>query len=125
MEGKEEAQIRRNTVFRKITNCSPVWKKCLPASIDRLTKKDKGREGSSGSWRSWSSKGTVLMVGGLVLSSENKNDQGEIGAERSESRDGQGRFSSKEKLGKTRTGHQRTQGIREWRAKKKTTLPQS
>ena len=46
------------------------------ASIDRQ-KKDEGREGSSGSWRSWSSTGTVLMVGGLVLSSENKNDQGE------------------------------------------------
>ena len=63
------------------------------ASIDR--KKDEGREGSSGSWRSWSSTGTVLMVGGLVLSSENRNDQGESGAERSELRDGQGQFKVK------------------------------
>ena len=36
----------------------------------------------------------------LVLSSENKNDQGESGAERSELRDGQGQFSSKAKLEK-------------------------
>ena len=85
----------KNTAFRKITNFSPVCKKCLPASIDRSTKKDEGREGSRGSWRSWGSAGTVLMVGGLVLSSENRNDQGESGAERSELRDGQGRFSSK------------------------------
>ena len=33
--------------------------------------------------------------------------------------DGQGRFSSKAKLEKRRGGHQRTQGIREWRAKRK------
>ena len=72
------------------------------ASIDRQKKKDEGREGSSGSWRSWSSTGTVLMVGSLVLSSENKNDQGESGAERSELRDGQGQFSSKVKLEKKR-----------------------
>ena len=109
----------KSTVFRKITNFSPVWKKCLPATINRSTKKDEGREGSSGCWRSWSSTGTVLMVGGLVLSSENSNDQGECGAERSELRDGQGRFSCKAKLGKRRSGHQRTQGIREWRAKRK------
>ena len=83
-----------------------------------IDKKDEDREGSSGSWRSWSSTGTVLMVGGLVLSSENSNDQGESGAERSELRDGQGRFSCKAKLGKRRSGHQRTQGIREWRAKR-------
>ena len=69
------------------------------ASIDRQNK-DEGREGSSGSWRSWSSTGTVLMVGSLVLSSENKNDQGESGAERSELRDGQGQLSSKAKLEK-------------------------
>ena len=109
----------KSTVFCKITNFSPVWKQCLPASIDRSTKIDEGREGSSGSWRSWSSTGTVLMAGGLVLSSENSNDQGESGAERSELRDGQGRFSSKAKLGKKKSGHQRTQGIREWRAKRK------
>ena len=109
----------KNTVFRKITNFSPVWMKCLPASIDRSTKKDEDREGSSSSWRSWSSTGTVLMVGGLVLSSENINDQGESGAERCELRDGQGRFSSKAKLEKKRSGHRRTQGIREWRAKRK------
>ena len=108
-----------NTVFRKITNFSPVWKKCLPASIDQSTKKDERREGSSGSWQEWSSTGTVLLVGGLVLSSENKNDQGESGAERSELRDRQGRFSSKGKLEKKRSGHQRSQGIREWRAKRK------
>ena len=108
----------KNTVCHKIANFSPVWKKCLP-SIDRSTKKDEGREGSSGSWRSWSSTGTVLMVGGLVLSSENRNDQGESGAERSELRDGQGQFSSKVKLEKKRSGHQRTQGIRKWRAKRK------
>ena len=109
----------KNTVFHKIANFSPVWKRCLP-SIDRSTKKDEGREGSSGSWRSWSSTGTALIVGGLVLSSENRNDQGESGAERSELRDGQGQFSSKAKLKKKkRRGHQRTQGIREWRAKRK------
>ena len=67
----------------------------------------------------WSSTGTVLMVGGLVLSSENSNDQGESGAERSELRDGQGRSSSKAKLGKRGSGHQRTRGIREWRSKRK------
>lgn len=61
----------------------------------------------------------MLIVGGLVLSSENSNDQGESGAERSELRDGQGRFSSKAKLGKEESGQQRTQGIREWRAKRK------
>ena len=114
----------KNTVFHKIANFSPVWKKCLP-SIDRWTKKDEGREGSSGSWRSWSSTGTVLMVGGLVLSSEIKNDQGESGAERSELRDGQGQFSSKAKLEKGRSGHQRTQGIREWRAKRKLEFEES
>ena len=90
----------KSTVFCKTTNFSPVWKKCLPASIDRSTKIDEGREGSSGSWRSWSSTGIVLKVGGLVLSSENSNDQGESGAEGSELRDGQRRFSSKAKLGK-------------------------
>ena len=95
------------------------------ASIDRKKKKDEGREGSSGSWRSWSSTGTVLMVGGLVLSSENRNDQGESGAERSELRDGQGQFSSKAKLEKQRSGHQRTQGIREWRAKRKLEFEES
>ena len=109
----------KNTALRKITNFSPVCKKCLPASIDGSTEKDEGREGSRGSWQSWSSAGTVLMVGGLVLSSENRNDQGENGAERSELRDGQGRFSSKTKLEKCRSGHQRTLGIREWRAKRK------
>ena len=56
------------------------------ASIDRQ-KKDEGREGSCGSWRSWSSAGNVLMVGGLVLSSENRNDQGESGAERETDKD--------------------------------------
>ena len=30
-----------------------------------------------------------------------------------------GDFQVKEKLGKKRSGHQRTQGIREWRAKRK------
>lgn len=59
------------------------------------------------------------MVGGLVLSSENRKDQGESGAERSKLRDGQERFSSKAKLRKKRSGHQRTQRIREWRAKRK------
>ena len=33
-------------------------------------------------------------------------------------RDGQGQFSSKAKLEKKRSGHQRTQDIREWRAKR-------
>ena len=101
---------QKSTVFCKMTNFSPVWKKCLPASIDRSTKIDEGREGSSGSWRSWNSTGNVyvLMAGGLVLSSENSNDQGESGVERSELRDGQGRFSSKAKLGKKKSGHKRT-----------------
>ena len=95
----------KSTVFCKITIFSPVWNKCLPVSIDRSTKIDEGREGSSGSWRSWSSRRTVLMGGGLVLSSENSNDQAESGAERSELRDGQGRFSSKARLGKQKSGH--------------------
>ena len=77
---------KKSTVLCKITNFSPVWKKCLPASIDRdrSTKIDEGREVSSGSWRSWSSTGTVLIVGGLVLTSENSNDPGRkwSGAER-------------------------------------------
>jgi len=45
-------RYENNTVFRKITNLSPVWEKCLPVSIDRWTKKDEGRDGSSGSRRS-------------------------------------------------------------------------
>ena len=97
----------KSTVFCKITIFSPVWNKCLPVSIDRSTEIDEGREGSSGSWRSWStcSRRTVLMAGGSVLSSENSNDQAESGAERSELGDGQGRFSSKARLGKQKSGH--------------------
>ncbi len=40
-------------------------------------------------------------------------------------RDGQGQFSSKAKLEKKRSGHQRTQGIREWRAKRKLEFEES
>ena len=118
---------KKTTVFHKVANFSPVWKKSLPSIIDRSTKRDEGRDGirSSGSWRSWSSTGTVLMVGGLVLSSEHRNDQGETGAERGELRDGQGQFSSKAKLEKKRSGHQRTQEIREWRAKRKLEFEES
>ena len=64
------------------------------ASIDQ--QKNEGRESSSGSWQSWSSTGTVLMVRGLVLSSENSIDPGESGADRSELRDGEGDFQVKQ-----------------------------
>ena len=108
--------MKKNTAFRKITFIflrfgGNVYQR---ASIDR-PKKDEGSEGKSGSWRSWSSTGTVLMVGGLVLSSEREK------VERSEANceTDKGDFQVKRNWKKKRSGHRRTQGIREWRAKRK------
>ena len=70
----------------------------------------------------------VFMVGGVVLSSDERTTQHSPGTpaskrgtegRRRELRDERGRFASKSRVEKSRTGFQRNRGIREWRAKRK------
>ena len=116
-----------NNVFRKTVHLSSVWRKHFPC-IDRSTTGDENSDGSDDSWRSWNGPGILFMVGGVVLSSDDRTTQhspgtpaGKRGTEgrRRELQDERGRFASTSRVEKSRTGFQRTRGIREWRAKRK------
>ena len=118
-----------NTVLRKTIHLSsPVWRKHAQFIDRSTTSQDENSDGSDGSWRSWRAPGTLLMVGDVLYNSEDINKQNESspgtsaeasGTEgrRREVRDARGRFARKSE--KSRSGFKRTQGIREWRAKRK------
>ena len=63
-----------NNVFRKTVHLSSVWRKHFPC-MDRSTTGDENSDGSDDSWRSWNGPGILVMVGDVVLSSDDRTTQ--------------------------------------------------
>ena len=109
-----------------------MWRKHFPC-IDRSTTGDENSDGSDDSWRSWNGPGILFMVGGVVLSSDDRTTQhsprtpaGKSGTEgrRRELRDERGRFASTFRVEKLRTGFQNSwdkgmEGKKETRVRRK------
>ena len=96
--------------------------------IDSSSKEKKFGRTSGGRRQCLGGFGISLMVGGFVINSvDDETHKTPAGAGAfegpSEIRDERGRFTSKSKIGKQRSGTDRTKGISDWRAKRKLEFP--
>ena len=116
-----------NNVLRETVDFSTIWRNYLPC-IGSSSKEKKFGRTSGGRRQCLGGFGISLMVGGFVINSvDDETHKTPAGAGAfegpSEIRDERGRFTSKSKIGKQRSGTDRTKGISDWRAKRKLEFP--
>ena len=107
---------RQTSAFRKYAHLPSISKKFLPCAAGLASTEEKSNESSDRRSKLWSAGGVMCMVGGIILSSVDKECHQTPTSEipRGEG----GRFARKSRVEKW-SGFDRTTGIREWRAKRK------
>ena len=110
---------RQTSAFRKNAHLPSISTKFLPCAAGLASTEEKSNESSDRRSKMWSAGGVMCMVGGVLLSSVDKECHQTPSSEmlRGEG----GRFARNSRVEK-RSGLDRTTGIREWRAKTKLEL---
>ena len=107
---------RQTSAFRQYAHFPSISTKFLPCAAGLALTEEKSNESSDCRSKLWSAGGVMCMVGGVILSSVDKecHQKPSIEILRGEG----GRFARNSRVEK-QSGFDKTTGIREWRAKRK------